>query len=84
MYHWDLPQPLQVLGGWTNPVLANYFEDYARVLYTNIGDKAIFLFSVWGSPCVVNQFFAFLTGYAAFICTLLLMFSDSLSVQFSL
>jgi hypothetical protein len=43
MYHFDLPQPVQDLGGWTNPVLADYFEDYDRVLYTNFGDKVNFV-----------------------------------------
>jgi len=39
MYHWDLPQYLQDLGGWTNVVLVGYFEDYADVLFSNYGDR---------------------------------------------
>jgi beta-glucosidase/6-phospho-beta-glucosidase/beta-galactosidase len=39
MYHWDLPQYLQDLGGWTNEIIVDYFEDYADVLYSCYGDR---------------------------------------------
>jgi hypothetical protein len=39
MYHWDLPQPLQDIGGWANSSTADLFEEYARLLYKLFGDR---------------------------------------------
>lgn len=39
MYHWDLPNILQDLGGWSNPNIVDYFENYADFLFRTFGSK---------------------------------------------
>lgn len=39
MYHYDMPQYLQDIGGFTNPLFVNYFEVFARVLFKNFGSR---------------------------------------------
>lgn len=39
MYHFDLPQMIQNYGGFLNPNLINYFEQYANLLFKYFGDR---------------------------------------------
>lgn len=38
-YHWDLPQYLQDLGGFTNPLIVGYFRYFCDVLFKNFGNR---------------------------------------------
>ena len=58
LYHWDLPQALQDLGGWTNEEAADWFTDYAGLMADRLGDR-VRTWVTLNEP----QVFAF-TGYA--------------------
>jgi beta-glucosidase/6-phospho-beta-glucosidase/beta-galactosidase len=41
MYHFDVPQFLQDMGGFANSAIIDYFEVYADTLYKYFGSKVI-------------------------------------------
>jgi beta-glucosidase len=43
LYHWDLPQKLQDIGGWTNPEVVECYVNYAKFMFKELGD----LVPVW-------------------------------------
>ncbi|CAG4938577.1 unnamed protein product [Colias eurytheme] len=39
LYHWDLPVKMQDMGGWTNPLIADWFADYSRKVFELYADR---------------------------------------------
>lgn len=54
MFHWDLPQALQEIGGMTNPLIVNYFEDYADLVFARYSDRVKY-WSTFNEPIIICQ-----------------------------
>ena len=39
LYHWDLPQDLELKGGWTNREILNWFTDYVEICASRLSDR---------------------------------------------
>lgn len=55
IFHWDMPQLLQELGGWTNSIVIDYYVDYCRLLFKEYGNMVKHWFTV-NEPQLVGEF----------------------------
>jgi beta-glucosidase len=54
LFHWDLPAALEDRGGWLNPEIADWFADYARVVYRALGGS-VAAWATLNEPWVVTD-----------------------------
>jgi beta-glucosidase len=54
LFHWDLPAALDDLGGWLNPDSANWFADYAAIMFRRLDDR-VKLWVTLNEPWVVTD-----------------------------
>jgi len=55
MNHWDLPQDLEDVGGWTHSSIVTRFADYANILFKEFGDR-VSLVDVYLKKCLFYDY----------------------------
>lgn len=55
IYHWDLPQALEVQGGWANRKIVDWFSEFVNIVTLEYGSKV----KTW---MVMNEQFSFTAG----------------------
>lgn len=77
LYHWDLPQALQDIGGWANEEMPRYFLEYSSLLFQTLGDRVRHWITLNEPYCV-----AFLGNYEGRMAPGLHDFSTALRVAY--
>jgi len=54
LYHWDLPAALDDRGGWLNPDIAQWFAEYAAILFRRLDDR-VPMWATLNEPWVVTD-----------------------------
>ena len=54
LYHWDLPAALDDRGGWLNPDIADWFAEYASIVYRKL-DGRVKKWATLNEPWVVTD-----------------------------
>ena len=54
LFHWDLPYELYIRGGWLNPEVSDYFENYVKVVAENFTKKVKHFITINEPQCIVG------------------------------
>lgn len=54
MFHWDLPQALEQLGGWRVRVTSDAFAQYAQIIVKRLGDRVHNWMTLNEIPCFIG------------------------------
>lgn len=55
LFHWDLPQALEVRGGWLVRSTVEAFARYADIVVRRLGDRVVHWFTVNEIPCFIGK-----------------------------